>query len=80
MGLGTPATTGKHQEQRRWLGQLQRFERQTRLQAGLTDEVFLRETIPSRLEEVAVLSNVQKPTQRTKKNEETRIYSKQRTR
>ena len=52
-----------------------RFERQPGAQSRLTDKLhLLHEVSLSRLEEVGVLSNTQKPTQGVKEKEETREY------
>ena len=49
--------------------------KENQVRAGLNDKSYLlHENIPSRLEEVAVLSNTWKPTQRVKKNKETDEY------
>ena len=70
-GLNTPSTTKKHQEPRRQLGLLQRFEMQPKAWAGLINKVhLLHETTLSSLGEVAVLSNAQT----VKENEETMDY------
>ena len=61
MSPGTSSTTERSQEQRRWLEQSQRFERESRTQAGLVDKFhLLRETTQSQLGELAILSEVQK--------------------
>ena len=72
--LTQPSTTG-NQEQRRRLGQPQRFERQLKDPAEVNDKVhFQHNTTPSRLAEMAVLSNAQKPTKRVKENKEIEEY------
>ena len=75
--FGTPSTPGRHQEQRRQLGQSQRFERQPRAWAGLIDEVhLLHKTTLLRLEKGTLLSNAWEPTQRFKENKERKEYIK----
>ena len=57
------------------LGQSQRFERELRARAGVNDKVhYLHEATPSRLREVAVLSNTQKLIQRVTEKEEILAY------
>lgn len=69
--FGILLTAGRHQGQRKQLVQSQRFERQPRAQARLIDKVhFLLETSLSRLGEAALKANAQKPTQKSKENEE----------
>lgn len=43
----------------------------------MNDQFHFLQTTPSRLGEVAVLSNAQKPTQKVKENEEVKMFSKQ---
>lgn len=70
--LGTHSTTESHQEQRKWLGLLQRLEKQSEAQAGQIDKIHLlhKTTLP-RMGWMAILPNVPKPAQRIMENKET---------
>ena len=59
---------------------MQRLERLPEAQGGQIAKVHLHKTSLSRLGEVAILSNVQKLTQRVKKGRNKGIYFKQRNR
>lgn len=77
-GQGTLSTTGSHKEQRWWLGQSQRFERQPKIQAEISDEVhLLYKTNLLRLGEVAVLSNARNQYREWRKIRNKRICSKE---
>ena len=66
-------TAGSHYELIWQLGYSHNFEIQPRAWARLNDKVhLLHETTLSRLGEVDVLSNAQKPPKRVKENEETK--------
>lgn len=78
MGLDILSPTWSCFVQRQWFGLSQRFESQIGGLAKLMDEVhLLQETSLSSLGQEAILSNVQKPIQSIKANEETEICSKQ---
>ena len=71
-GPGTPPNIGCHKEQRWRLGPSQKFERHPGAWADLIDKIcLLHETSLSRLGQVVILPNTQKPTQTVKENEET---------
>ena len=65
---------GGTKNKKKWLRQSYKFEKQPRAKAELIYEIhLLHKTTLSRVGEVAVLSNMQEPTQ-SEKNEETEEY------
>jgi hypothetical protein len=65
-GLGTPSS---HEEQRRWLGQLQGFETQPRAWEGGMMRFLSYMWSLLYVEDVAILSNAQQPAQTVEENE-----------
>lgn len=71
--LANPQLLRDTKNKERCLGHHKGFKRQPRASTELKDKVHpLQKATLSRLGEVAVLSNAQKPTERIKENEETK--------